>query len=295
MMVAPLFSLTIEVRPRDAEPLGGLLMELGAGAVEERTFARRSSLVIYGEARQELSALAARASSVLAGFQVPASAVRIARAPAFDWQAAVERQMRPRSLTRRLRVEPLTSASEPRPSGVIALKPGLAFGDGSHPTTRLAARAVERLCLREPGLRVLDVGTGSGVLAFVAAKSGAASVLGVETDAAVLALARKNARANPVTCPLLFRARLPRDTAFDLVVANLEPRVLVAEAGRIASAAHGARWLLVTGFLVSQDGMVGAAFESKGCSLDTRTSEQGWRLFSLIPAKTCYGASPLRR
>jgi ribosomal protein L11 methylase PrmA len=111
----------------------------------------------------------------------------------------------------------------------------------------------------------------------------------------VLALARKNARVNPVACPLLFRARLPREAAFDLVVANLEPRVLVAEAGRIASAARGARWLLVTGFLVSQDGMVGTAFEGEGCSLDSRTSEQGWRLFSLVPAKICYGASPLRR
>src|SRR5688572_14962400 len=138
MSVAPLFSLTIEVRPRDAEPLGGLLMELGAGAVEERPGARRSSLVVYGAARRELSALAARARSVLAGFQVPASAIRIARAPAFDWQAAFESQMKPRALTRRLRVEPLTRASGPRARGVIALRPGLAFGDGSHPTTRLA-------------------------------------------------------------------------------------------------------------------------------------------------------------
>jgi ribosomal protein L11 methyltransferase len=295
MSVAPLFSLTIEVRPRDAEPLGGLLMELGAGAVEERPGARRSSLVVYGEVRRELSALAARARPVLDGFQVKASAVRIARAPAFDWQAAFASQMQPRVLTRRLRVEPLTSASQPRSRGVIGLKPGLAFGDGSHPTTRLAARAVERLCLRKPGLRVLDVGTGSGVLSFVAAKSGAAAVLGVETDAAVLAHARKNASANPVDCPLLFRARLPRDPAFDLVVANLEPRVLVAEARRIAGAARGASWLIVTGFLVSQDGMVGAAFEGQGFSVERRTSAQGWRLFSLVPAKICYGGSPLRR
>jgi ribosomal protein L11 methyltransferase len=269
------YTLTLEVRARDAEALGGLLMELGAGAVEERTRSRRSTLVVHAPSRRELSALALKARPVLAGFALPPGAVRIERAPSFDW--ALSFQMKPRVLTPRLRVEPVTGAEPAGRSGVIRLHPGLAFGDGSHPTTRLAARAVERLCRREPRLQVLDVGTGSGVLSFVAAKSGAARVLGIDTDPVALGLARQNALENELGCAVSFRARLPRPLpVFDLVVANLEPRVLVASAARIARAAAGARWLIVTGFLSSQDQMVRAAFEREGLVVRGRAEEEGW-------------------
>lgn len=276
MREATLFLLTIDVRSRDAEALGGLLMELGAGAVEERSGSRRSTLAIYGRSRRELSALVRRARAALAGFAVPASAVRVESVPGFDWRAAFTAELRPQELTRRLRIEPLADPPRPLRRGVIVLTPSFAFGDGSHATTRLAARVVERLCLTHEGLRVLDVGSGSGVLSFVAAKSGAASVAGVEIDREALQSARDNARHNLLPCKVTFGVRRPPARDYDLVVANLEPRVLVAEAKRILAAARKARWLVLSGFLVSQERMVGEPFERAGFSIIARSREQGW-------------------
>jgi len=302
-MPAPLYSLTIDVRARDAEALGGLLVELGAGAVEERPFGRRARLVVYREGRGELSALVARARSVFDGFAVTPSAVRIERAPVFDWQAGFTSQLRSQRLTRRLRIEPLSTPAAPRKSGVISLRPGFAFGDGNHPTTRLAARALERACQREPGLRVLDVGAGSGVLSFVAARSGASAVVGLEIDAAALEVARKNARDNELAGLVVFRARfparVPRAPGFDVVIANLEPRALLAEAPRIARAAERATSLLVTGFLVSQEQTVRECFEREGFALSGKSREKGWLLLSFGKSRgrrnLLWSVSPRRR
>jgi ribosomal protein L11 methyltransferase len=279
-----LFLLSLEVRAKDAEALGGVLMGLGAGAVEERPAGRRRTLAVYGSSRAELSRLVARSRGALAGFSVDPRSVRIERC-ALDWQAAALAHTKPIRLTPRLRLDPGASAdAATRSDGVIAIRPGLAFGDGSHPTTRLAARAVEAYCRTARTARVLDVGTGNGVLAFVAAKSGARAVTGVEIDPQVLAIARKNARLNRFTCPVSLRASVPRESSgFDLVVANLEPRVLVAAAASLAAAASRASRLLLTGVLTSQEGVVREPFERAGFAVRGRAHERGWLLLALAP------------
>lgn len=281
-MNTELFQLVVGVSRRDSEAIGGLLMELGAGAVEERARGRGAELVVYAESRHELAVLAVRARPLLAGFGLARDALRLERAPRFDWVAAGVAQARPAQLTRRLRIAPLDLVAASDRTRTIAIRPGLAFGDGAHATTRLAARAVERLCRRRPGLRVLDVGTGNGVLAFVAAKSGASEVVGIEPEPGARALARTNARANELACPVSFRARWPRgEPVFELVVANLEPRILLAEASRIAHAARRAEQLVVTGFLTTQGPLVTERFEGEGFSLLGRAREKGWLLLTL--------------
>jgi ribosomal protein L11 methyltransferase len=278
-----LFLLTIEVAARSAEALGGVLMQHGAGAVEERPSGRRSELRVYAEHRGALTALLARARAELEGFGIAKHAVRIESAGALDWQASIASTARPARLTRRLRVEPSDDTAPALDAGTIALRPGLAFGDGSHPTTQLAARAIEEYCARRRReLHVLDVGTGSGVLAFVAAKSGAAKVTAIEIVADALALARENARRNRLAGSVRFRSRWPGGSpAFDLVVANLEPRVLVSESERLARVARNAERLLITGFLVSQAAMVSEGLERAGYSVLGRVRSRGWLLLGL--------------
>lgn len=282
MASAPLHLLTIQSSSKDAESLGGLLVELGAGAVEERPFGKRATLRVYGP-KARLSALVSKAAPLFAGFGIEKAAITLEPAPAFDWLAPITEQARPQRLTRRFRVVPVRDGVAHTPSrSTIAIRPGLAFGDGAHPTTRLAARAVESL---SRGRRVLDVGSGSGVLSFVAALSGAARVAGVEIEPTALALARKSARLNRLGCPVRFSSTLPGPrTRFDLVVANLEPRVLLEQASALARAAEQARWLVVTGFLAEQTAGIAARFEREGFAVRGRAREKGWGLLRLSKA-----------
>lgn len=283
MARSPLHLLTIHISSKNAEAFGGLLVELGAGAVEERTAGRSATLCVYGP-KARLSTLASKAAPLFEGFGIKKRAVSIEAAPPLDWLAPITEQARPRRLTRRFRVVPVLEGAEHTASkSTIAIRPGLAFGDGAHPTTRLAARAVESL---SRGRRVLDVGSGSGVLSFVAALSGATRVDGVEIDRTALALAKQSARLNRLGCPVRFVRALPGPrTHFDLVVANLEPRILQEQAGALARAAERARFLVVTGFLNEQAAGIAARFEREGFRVSARAREKGWGLLRLSKAR----------
>lgn len=144
---------------------------------------------------------------------------------------------------------------------VMRLDPGLAFGSGSHPSTALC---LERLASRPPaGLRVLDFGTGSGVLAIAAALLGAREVVAVDHDPQSLVAVQDNAAYNRVAGRIRVRApeALADDEHFDLVLANILANPLVQLAPRLA--AHVARpggELVLAGLTAGQSGQVTAAY-----------------------------------
>lgn len=295
----PLYRLTVDVPARAAESIGGLLVELGAGAVEEQAVGRRARLVVYGSGRRALEALAKRARPVLSAFRLAEGEARVEAVPATPWATAWTEHVGAQRLTPRLVLEPVRGAApkaEAESPNVLCIRPGLAFGDGTHPTTRLAARAVERFCRAHPDARVLDFGTGNGVLAFVAARSGARRVVGIDTDARALRLAHANLRLNHLEERVsLVRAPTRLTPRFDLVVANLEPRTLTAAASAIAGAARRAERLLVTGFLREQGDAIAARFAELGFGVRARTHEAGWTLLTLVRATPETARTPHER
>ncbi|HUP54027.1 MAG TPA: 50S ribosomal protein L11 methyltransferase, partial [Methylomirabilota bacterium] len=139
---------------------------------------------------------------------------------------------------------------------VLALDPGMAFGTGLHPTTRLCLAALETLADRGAidGARALDVGCGSGILAIAAVKLGAAEALGVDTDPIAIESTLANARRNRLARRVRARAgSLPSlEPPFDVVLANLIAGVLVPLAGPLHDELGPGGTLLASGIFIDR-------------------------------------------
>jgi ribosomal protein L11 methyltransferase len=262
------YEVRVRVAASDVTRLGERFIRAGSGGVEERSIAGNTWLVMYAGSRADAKRLAdvARGEVVEVGEVSAGWDMRFA-----DW-------LRPEAITARIQLAPLGDTSRvPRGMKRLWFEPSPVFGVGSHATTRLAARAVEAECRAHPGQALLDVGTGTGVLAMVGVVSGAGRALGLDVDRTSVASARKNARHNRLEsrCRFSQRPLASVRTAQPLVVANIETRILVGllpDLWRVTS-----RTLLVTGVLEEHtDDLLrsaAAAFSEKPKPLDR---ENGW-------------------
>lgn len=205
-----------------------------------------------------------------------------------DWAAAWKQHFPVMRVGRRLVIRPTWRRYRARPGDVVlALDPGMAFGTGLHPTTRLCLTGLESWAdagLME-GAQLLDVGTGSGILAIAAARLGAARVMATDVDPVAVDAARSNARRNRVTrLVAVSRGSLPEDAScFDLVVANLIASLLVEMAvgltGLLRGPAEGGRAggrLLASGIFIDREHEVRAAFAATGLRTVERRQEGDW-------------------
>ena len=223
------------------------------------------------------------AEAALADVQAWVPAVRGAfeDAPDTDWSTAWRSRIRSTRVGR-LWVGP---PWETPPEDVVALtiEPKMAFGTGDHPTTALCLAAVEAFCAAHPGGSVLDVGTGTGVLALMGRKLGAGRVVGVDNDPMSVTLARENASLNGIDGVELSGAPLEAvDGRFDLVVANILANTLVELAPALVR--HTRERLVLAGVLIHQKDEVREAFERAGAISDGGGRSADWiRLDFRVP------------
>ena len=151
-------------------------------------------------------------------------------------------------------------------ASVILVDPGQAFGTGTHETTRLCLGALRDLARERPLGRVLDVGTGSGILGVAAVSLGARVVVGIENDPDALPSAAAHARINKARVHLLRGdgARAVRNHAFDIVVANITAPLLCARRDELLSVCRPGGMLVLSGLLRSELPEVGDAYASCG-------------------------------
>lgn len=198
-----------------------------------------------------------------------------------DWAAAWKAYFPVLRIGRRIVIRPTWRRHRRAPDDVvIAMDPGMAFGTGLHPTTRLCLAALEPLADdgRLTGARVLDVGCGSGILAIVAVRLGAASALGVDTDPIAIEATMANAQRNGLGRRVLARVgSLPSgEPPVEVVLANLIAGVLVPLAPALRAELVDGGTLVASGIFIDRETEVRAAFESAGLAVTGRAAEGEW-------------------
>lgn len=261
----------------EAELLAEGLIASGAMGVEQRA----TELITYYPAPPDPAAFADALRVALRHASGLDPELEWEWRPDADWSAEWRRGLDARRVGERLVVSPSWVRPETRPGDVvITIDPQMAFGTGEHATTRGVLRLLEVAI--EQGDRVLDVGTGSGILAIAAGRLGAVDVLAVENDGDALVNARENLHANGATCVRLLQAEVTEQLlaehagAFDLVLANVLSGVLRPLLPGFRTALHDGGRLILSGILQSEaDGMASAA-RAAGFDLLREDREEEW-------------------
>jgi ribosomal protein L11 methyltransferase len=195
-----------------------------------------------------------------------------------DWAEAWKERLKVLHVGERIVICPSWLTYEPRPEEIlIQLDPGMAFGTGLHPTTQSCLRALERFV--EPGIAVLDLGTGSGILAIAAAKLGAERVAALDSDQEAVTVARGNVIKNDVDRQINVRqGSLAEVTgAYDLVVVNILARVIVEMVGEgLSERLRPDGVLVAAGITTDQVSEVAEAFEGGGLELVDQRQQGDW-------------------
>jgi len=244
-----------------AEPIANFLMEQGADGIEEVDEDRKwRTLKAYFPQRfrekKVLSAIRRYLKSVQTifpkGFQYELHRETL---PEKDWGENWKRFFKPVQVTSQIVVKPpWSSVKLKRGQMAIEIIPGLAFGTGTHPTTKLCIQMLERR-LRRKGLSVLDVGTGSGILSIVAAKLGAREVRGFDHDELSIEIARENVEKNLVSHIVKIRRGTIGTvrSRFDVIVANIDLRGLRRMRASLVRHLKNGGILILSGLLEGED------------------------------------------
>ena len=197
-----------------------------------------------------------------------------------DWQATWKSHFDLLRVGRRLVIRPTWIEHAPEAGEiVIEIDPGMAFGTGYHPTTYTCLEAMDQLV--RPGMSVLDVGTGSGILAITAVKLGAARVVALDIDPEAIRAARQNfRRTRTAKQVVLSQGTVPHPLAgpeqFDFAVANISARAVCDRGPFILSTLRPRGVLIASGLLKTQRHEVVRILEPLGCSLIRQWSQDDW-------------------
>ncbi|HEX8710193.1 MAG TPA: 50S ribosomal protein L11 methyltransferase [Pyrinomonadaceae bacterium] len=268
--------LTVETAAREAVEYA--LMEAGALGTESSGESTDSiSVSGYFDAPPGRERLRAALLEALRIYDLPSSSVaqmRLREVADRDWLGEWKKNWQPVTVGQRFVVAPPWSdIAETGERIIIRIEPGMAFGTGTHETTRLCLAAIEKYF---DGSSFLDVGTGTGILAIAAAKlSPRARIAACDTDAEAVLIARENARLNGEDGRICFRVGTVEGStaAANLVCANLTADVIMPLLPVLTGATCGR--LILSGILSSQAGQIRQALHALGITRVCETATDG--------------------
>jgi ribosomal protein L11 methyltransferase len=292
----PWLSLIVDTDAAHAENLSEALLELGALSVDllDADAGTMDEQAIFGEPGeppagvwlhnrvsalfdndQDVSGILSSAASSIGLTQIPVH--RIESLADNDWVRLTQSQFEPIEISARLWIVPTWhSASDPSAIN-ITLDPGLAFGTGSHPTTRLCLRWLDNNL--QGGESVLDYGCGSGILAIAAIKLGAAHATGIDVDSQAIVASRDNAAANQVEKVNFHLPDQVTPGQYDVVVANILTNPLRMLAPLLANATRQGGQIVLSGILEEQAIDVMNIYQ-QWYDLNPPIFEEGWSCLS---------------
>ncbi|MBF0416940.1 MAG: 50S ribosomal protein L11 methyltransferase [Magnetococcales bacterium] len=272
-------------RPWD-ESVAEWLAEEGSLGVSTTLTGERLLVTGYYEEGTDRNDVEIRLRLVLAAWGVAfeGDALTWRELPDEDWAEAWKVDYQPLKVGRRLWIVPswLTLPEEDPERLVIRMDPEMAFGSGTHATTRGCLELLESLAGEAPLGRVLDMGSGSGILAIWAALLGAGRVLGTDLDPVAVETARRNVEVNGVAgrVTLIESAEVP-EGRFETVVANILASVLLENVSRLVAAVAQGGALILSGILREQAREIQVAFEGEGARLDRTLFIEEWAVLLL--------------
>ena len=197
-----------------------------------------------------------------------------------DWQDAWKEHFHVLKVSPRITICPTWREHKPQTGEhVILLDPGMAFGTGHHPTTSMCLGQLDALV--KPGMDVLDVGCGSGVLSIAAARLGARHVFGLEIDSVAVNVAKQNVRDNEVQHTVrVVQGTLPhpdaKRSAYGIAVANISAKVVSEISSYLVGAVHDGGKVIASGILLeNKDGVVQALADA-GADLEQTLVDGDW-------------------
>jgi ribosomal protein L11 methyltransferase len=268
-----------------AENLSAILSQLGfegfweeEGALHGYISATRWSDSFLEEVRSVVGLIARSSRS-------PSPAIEVRGIPLQNWNAEWEKTITPIRVTDGIVIAPSWHQPEAGAGGVVlTIDPKMSFGTGYHETTRLMLRLLEHRV--RPGSSVLDVGTGTGVLAIAALRLGAHRAVGCDIDPWSIENARENGKVNGVADRLTIIegeisavAREPHD----LVLANIQLNVIGPILGEIRERCAPGGAILLAGLLLQDEEEIRSLLRSHRLEVDERRSENEWVAFALHP------------
>jgi ribosomal protein L11 methyltransferase len=277
--------LTVTAHAEGGEAVAALLHAARTGGVIEEDAPKgwvRLRAYLAGDAARDgaLDALRRRLAALPAfGLGPTPPAVEVEEVIEEEWAAAWKAHFHAFPVGTRLWVVPTWEDADIGPPGVaIRLDPGMAFGSGLHPSTQLCLRLLEAYL--RPGQRVVDVGTGSGILAIAAAKVGAAGVLAVDIDPVAVQVARRNVVQNGVEDRVtVVEGDLlgPIASPVDLILANLTADLLEGLAPALPSRLLPGGMVIASGIAEPRAGEVRQAFARAGLMVSSEEAAEEWR------------------
>jgi ribosomal protein L11 methyltransferase len=268
-----------------AENLAAILSQLGFEGFWEDEGALRCYISAarwtpgFLEEVQTTTALVARSSSS------PAPRIQVHTLENKNWNAEWEKTIQPIRVSDRIVISPSWHTVSPRPGDIVlTIDPKMSFGTGYHETTRLMLRLMESAV--RPGTTMLDVGTGTGVLAIAGVKLGCASAVACDVDEWSYENARENAGVNGVadrvTVILGDISRTPRDP-FGLVTANIQRNVIVPILDDLKARCANGGLLLLSGLLLRDEEEILSCLRKLGFAVSERLMENEWLALAASP------------
>ncbi|MBN1382986.1 MAG: 50S ribosomal protein L11 methyltransferase [Deltaproteobacteria bacterium] len=204
-----------------------------------------------------------------------------------DWGEEWKKYFKPLRVSKSIVIKPTWERCEPVGSDiVIEIDPGMAFGTGQHPSTRMCLEALEELMVKkkeDKKCHVLDVGTGTGILGIASAKLGADRVICVDIDKKAIAIARENAKINEVQTRIRFINRdvATVDEPFDLIIANLTANLLVKLHKHLISLLEQDGHLILSGIIEQDKPEIEKHYYTGALELQRIITEKEWVCYIL--------------